>query len=98
PLFPVPPPWADANPFKPGQAADLNVILLAVTYVLLAGATTQNATNVGALTALYQKVALLVNPNATSAEALNQETQAVQQLLRDLCCALLYPGPECHGE
>jgi hypothetical protein len=69
-----------------------------VTYVLLAGATAQNATNVGALTALYQKIALLVNPNATSSDALNQETQAVQQLLTDLCCALLYPGPECHGD
>jgi hypothetical protein len=98
PLFPVPPPWADANPFKPGQAADLDVIVLAVIYVLLAGATAQNATNVGGLTKLYQQIALLVNPNATSPDALNQETQAVQQLLATLCCALLYPGPECQGE
>ena len=39
-----------------------------------------------------------MDPNATTPEALNQETQAVQQLLADLCCSLLYPGPVCHGE
>jgi hypothetical protein len=98
PLFPVTPPWADANPFKPGQAADLNVILLAVTYVLLAGAITQNSADTGTLTTLYEAVARLVDPNATTPDAINQETQAVQQLLADLCCSLLYPGPSCHGE
>jgi hypothetical protein len=98
PLFPVAPPWADANPFKPGQAADLDVILLAVTYVMLAGAIAQNNANTATLRTLYEAVARLVDPNVTTLDALNQETQAVQQLLSDLCCALLYPGPSCHGE
>jgi hypothetical protein len=98
PLFPVPPPWADANPFKPGQAADLDVILLAVTYVLLAGAIAQDNANTATLRTLYEAVARLVDPNVTTLDGLNQETQAVQQLLSDLCCSLLYPGPSCHGE
>jgi len=98
PLFPVPPPWADANPFKPGQAADLEVILLGVTYVMLAGAIAQNNANAARLTTLYLAVARLVDPNATTLGGLIQETRAVQQMLSDLCCSLLYPGPSCHGE
>jgi len=95
PLFPVTPPWADASPFNPGQAADLNVILLAVIYVMFAGATT----DIAEYQKLYQQVALLVNPNATpTSDVLNQDAQAVKQMLADLCCSLLYPGPTCQGE
>ena len=98
PLFPVTPPWADANPLVPGQAADLYVILLAVIYVMAAGAAAQNSPNATAYATLYQKIVPLVDPNATSAGVLNRDTQAMQQMLADLCCSLLYPGPSCHGE
>ena len=98
PLFPVTPPWADANPFKPGQEGDLPVILLAVIYTLAAGMAAQNGQNASAYTALYQKVLELVDPNATTSNVVNQDTRALQQMLADLCCSLLYPGPTCEGE
>lgn len=98
PQFPVTPPWADANPFRPDQAGDLNVIGLAVLYILAAGTAAQNSPDASGFAALYQQLLKTVDPNATTSDIVNRDTQALQQLLADLCCSLLYPGPECHGE
>jgi hypothetical protein len=98
PLFPVSPPWADASPFKPGQAADLDVILMAVLYVLIAGEVARGETINPAVIDLYAKVAQLVDPNASAPAVLDSDTEALRRMLSDLCCSLLYPGPSCDGE
>jgi hypothetical protein len=97
PLFPVSFPWADANPFNPSQEGDLGVILLGVLYILLEGAIVQKSPNTNLYLGLYYGVARLVDPNVT-AGTLDAFSLNVQQLLTDLCCSLLYPGPVCHGQ
>ncbi len=107
PLFPVVPPWADGDPFHPGQAADPKVLALALIYALYAGTSAQaNSTNgtqnsqVQTAAKLFQAAATLLDPAVAQKDPaeLSKVTQAVQQLLNDWCCSFLYPGPTCDGE
>jgi hypothetical protein len=98
-LFPVTPPWADANPFNPGEAADLKVLELAFFYALTVGYLAQGDQRALPAAASYRAVATSLDSSAlsssTEAEAF---LIATQQLLSDWCCSFLYPGPRCQGD
>ncbi len=99
PLFPVTPPWADANPFIPGQAADLTVLEMAFIYALAVGQWAQGSISPGSLPGYYFAAAGALDPSIFSSQ--NEEEAfviATQQLLSDWCCSLLYPGPSCEGD
>jgi hypothetical protein len=105
PRFSVLPPWSHPDPNGTAVPADPKVDLLAAVYALLAldaGRYPDNgqaaaAGDVQALTRVYEAawhVLFRVAPDAPG----RQLTEALHQLFRDWCDALLYPGPTCAGE
>ena len=98
PLFPVTPPWADANPFNPTEAADLKVLELAFAFALAVGYDVQgNKTGVKEAFRAYFVVAESLNPSFTFGDT-STFLIATEQLLSDWCCSILYPGPSCQGD
>jgi hypothetical protein len=97
-LFPVTPPWADANPFNPTEAADLRVLEMAFFYALAVGYSTQQDGQ-DALRALVSYGTVLKSLEQTQTP-INAATVliATEQLLSDWCCSFLYPGPSCQGD
>jgi hypothetical protein len=105
PRFPLPMPWCDEDPFRPGQAGSPKAIALAIVYALLAGTIAHEERNeaepnpkVQAAADLLHLTARLVDPKLGDKDRLDEVAVAMQQLLSDWCCSLLYPGPCCEGE
>ena len=99
PLFAVTPPWADANPFNPSEAADFKVLEMAFAYALAVGYFAQgDLTDARVALRSYAVVAKsLVDGSITVGELITFLT-ATEQLLSDWCCSFLYPGPSCQGD
>jgi hypothetical protein len=103
PRFPVPLPWLHADPFKPGEAADPKVLVLAILYAAVVSRIAQSGPaldpNVRAemekLTDALNLTAwrlLYENPAAAPRGDL---VEALRRLFQAWCKGLLYPGPRC---
>jgi hypothetical protein len=91
------PPFLHEDPAHPGQAIDWKVILVAAAYSLLAMQEQSggNAQQSAIAKALYLYVAILVFGKGHSIDDYVRLTKAILCLLKEWCCALLYPGPVC---
>jgi hypothetical protein len=105
PLFSPPIPWCDEDPFNRGESGDLKAIALAIVYALLAGTIAKSEpgangadNNVAAAADVFALVTKLFDEKLAEHDRLDDVAIAVQQLLSDWCCSLLYPGPCCEGE
>jgi hypothetical protein len=101
-LFPSCPPWR-AFDLDPGGAP--KAIAMAIVHSLLAGMIgskeakeVRDRADIAAMADLFQMTAEMFDPECDEQGKLGKICIAVQQLLSDLCCALLYPGPCCEHE
>jgi hypothetical protein len=105
PLFSPCLPWFDKDPFDAHAAGAPKAIALAIVQALLSGMISSKAAerpgveeSVAAWADLHRLTAEMFDQTCGEPGNLNRVCIAVQQLLSDLCCALLYPGPRCEHE
>lgn len=106
PLFPVPFPWLNESPLKPGTAADPKVLVLAVVYAWLAleqsrrqaVATDPQASSGQQMLQGYAVKLVEKMFKLPSKSQLQKLAAALQKLLCGWCKGFLYPGPTCVGD